>query len=135
MQKRRSMAKALISIGLASSCTLGHAKSAGPVSSTKGEHFGLASYYSDKFHGRRTASGERYNRDALTAVHKYLPFGTLLRVTNLDNNRSVEVRVNDRGPLRKGRVLDLSRRAANELHLLRAGLAPVRYEILELGDS
>jgi len=135
MQKRRWMANALLSIGLASSCTLSHAKSAHFNSAAKGEQFGVASYYSDRFHGRRTASGERYDRNALTADHPNLPFGTLLRVTNLDNNLSVVVKVNDRTRLPRGRVLDLSRRAANELHFIRSGLARVRLEIIDPADS
>jgi rare lipoprotein A len=129
------MANALLSIGLASSCTLSHAKSAHLNSSAKGEQFGVASYYSDRFHGRRTASGERYDRNALTADHPNLPFGTLLRVTNLDNHLSVVVKVNDRTRLPRGRVLDLSRRAANELRFIRSGLARVRLEIINPADS
>lgn len=135
MHKRRWMVNSLLTIGLASSCTFGHARTASPTALFEGKQVGIASYYSDKFHGRRTASGERYDRNDLTAVHPFLPFGTLIRVTNLHNNRSVDVRVNDRTRLRKGRVLDLSRRAASELKFVGAGVAMVRFEIIELGDS
>lgn len=79
------------------------------------EQVGVASWYGNKFHGRRTASGERYNMHAYTAAHKNLPFGTILRVTNLDNDKSVLVRINDRGPYIRGRIIDLSRAAAQEI--------------------
>lgn len=79
------------------------------------EQTGTASWYGNKFHGRRTANGERYNMHAYTAAHKSLPFGTILRVTNLDNDKSVLVRVNDRGPYVRGRIIDLSRAAAEEI--------------------
>jgi rare lipoprotein A len=91
---------------------------------------GEASYYAGKFHGRRTASGEVYSRRRLTAAHRTLPFGTLLRVTNLANGRKVVVRVNDRGPWKRGRIIDLSRAAAEELRMIRAGVARVRLEVL-----
>ncbi len=79
------------------------------------EQTGTASWYGNRFHGRRTASGERYDMHAYTAAHKSLPFGTILRVTNLDNSKSVLVRVNDRGPFVRGRIIDLSRVAAKEI--------------------
>jgi len=92
---------------------------------------GRASYYSDSLEGRATASGEPYRGDALTAAHRTLPFGSRLRVTNLSNGRTVLVRVNDRGPYAKRRVLDLSRAAASRLGMLRQGHAPVRLELLD----
>lgn len=79
------------------------------------EQSGTASWYGNRFHGRRTASGERYDMRGYTAAHKSLPFGTILRVTNLDNDRSVLVRINDRGPYVRGRIIDLSRAAAEEI--------------------
>lgn len=82
------------------------------------------------YHGRSTASGERYDQEGLTAAHPTLPFGTRIRVTNLENGRSLELRVNDRGPFRRGRVLDVTRRAARELGFLGAGSARVRVEAL-----
>ncbi len=91
---------------------------------------GTASYYADKFHGRKTANGEIFNMHDLTAAHKTLPFNTLLRVTNLRNNKSVKVRINDRGPFVKDRVIDLSLAAAKELDMLGTGTAEVRIEIL-----
>ena len=87
---------------------------------------GMASYYGDAFRGRRTASGEAFDPDALTAAHRTLAFGTCLRVENPANGRAVRVRVNDRGPYAHGRILDLSERAARALDLLRQGVALVR---------
>lgn len=94
-----------------------------------------ASYYADKFHGRKTANGEVFNMYALTCAHKTLPFGTMLRVTNLANNKSVEVRVNDRGPFVKGREIDLSKAAAQKLDMIKTGTANVRIEIISSGGS
>lgn len=87
---------------------------------------GQASFYADRYHGRRTASGETHDRNALTAAHRSLPFGTRVRVTRLDNGRETVVRINDRGPFVRGRVIDLSRRAAEELGMLGQGVAEVR---------
>jgi rare lipoprotein A len=94
---------------------------------------GVASYYASSLAGRRTASGERYDPRSLVAAHRQLPFGTRLRVTNPANGRSVEVRVIDRGPFTRGRVLDLSRSAAEELGMIRRGVASVRIEVLSGG--
>src|SRR5690242_909383 len=91
---------------------------------------GTASYYADKFHNRKTASGERYHKDSLTAAHKTLPFGTLVKVTNPATKKSVIVRINDRGPLKNGRSLDLSKAAAKKIGMIQAGLAKVEIEIL-----
>ncbi len=92
---------------------------------------GLCAYYASRFAGRRTASGERYDPQAMTAAHLTLPFGTWVAVTRTDvPGRRVEVRVNDRGPYGKGRVIDVSGAAARKLDLLRKGVAPVRLEVL-----
>jgi len=91
---------------------------------------GRASYYSDAFAGRRTASGERYDPERMTAAHPTLPLGTRIRVTRVDDRRSVEVRVNDRCGCGGGRIVDLSRRAARHLDMLHAGVVPVRIEVL-----
>lgn len=96
---------------------------------------GVASYYHNKFHGRTTANGERYNRRELTAAHRMYPFGTWLRVTSLDNGNSVIVRINDRGPFIKSRIIDLSRAAAEEIDMLHDGLMRVRVEVLAWGGS
>ena len=94
---------------------------------------GVASYYAHKYHGRTTASGERFDMNDLTAAHKTLPFGTRVRVTNLDNGKSVTVRVNDRGPFVKGRVIDLSLAAAKKVDMVHAGLANV--EVRRVGGD
>ncbi|OLU32456.1 hypothetical protein BVH03_07260 [Pseudomonas sp. PA15(2017)] len=92
---------------------------------------GKASYYGRAHHGNRTASGERFDQNALTAAHRALPFGTQVKVTNLNNNRSVVVRINDRGPFARGRIIDVSRKAAEALDMIRSGVAPVRVEGLK----
>ena len=91
----------------------------------------FASYYHDKFNGRRTASGEIFNNKNLTAANKTLPFGTKVKVTNLRTKKSVVVRINDRGPFTKGRSLDLSKAAFNSIANHRSGTIPVEYEIID----
>jgi len=91
---------------------------------------GRASWYGSQFHGRKTASGERFNMNAMTAAHRSLPFGTRVRVTNKRNGRSVVVRINDRGPFSGGRILDVSKAAANRLGLIATGTAPVTLQVL-----
>lgn len=95
---------------------------------------GVASYYSDKLQGRKTASGERYNKKALTAAHRKLPFDTQVKVTNAQTGQSVVVRINDRGPFTKGRVIDVSRAAAAQIGLLGTGTADVVVEVQEPGN-
>ncbi len=90
---------------------------------------GVASWYGPKFHGRRTASGEVFDMHRLTAAHPWLPFGTIVKVTNLENGLSVVVRINDRGPFVKGRIIDLSYAAAKKIRMLRRN-ARVRVEVL-----
>jgi len=91
---------------------------------------GMASYYHDRFHGRRTASGSAYNKNSYSAAHKTLPLGTQVRVTDARSGKSVVVRINDRGPYAKGRVIDLSRAAAQEIGLTRKGVTRVKLDIL-----
>jgi rare lipoprotein A len=93
--------------------------------------FGKAAYYHDKFQGRKTANGELYDKEALTAAHKTLPFGTIIKVTRIDNGMAVEVRVNDRGPYKKGFIVDLSRKAAQQIDLIKAGITEVKLEVIE----
>lgn len=94
---------------------------------------GIASYYADDFHGKLTSNGEVYDMHGITAAHRAFPFGTWIRVTNLDNNRQIVVRVNDRGPFVDGRIIDLSLGAAKELEMILKGTARVRLEVLEWG--
>ncbi len=99
------------------------------------QEFGLASYYADSFEGISTASGEAYDKTKFTCAHNSYPFGTTLKITRLDNKKSVRVRVNDRGPFIKGRVVDLSRAAAEQLDLIRAGTAQVRVDVADGAPS
>ena len=98
---------------------------------------GMASYYGvgDKFQGRETASGEPLNLEDKTAAHRDLPFGTMVKVTNLANGRNCVVRINDRGPFKRGRIIDLSPGSARELQMLGVGLTKVKIEIVSLGES
>lgn len=91
---------------------------------------GVASYYALKFHGRKTANGDIFHKDSLTAAHKTLPFGTKVRVTNLKNNKSVIVKINDRGMHGKNRIIDLSHAAAKELNMIGSGLIKVKVEVI-----
>jgi rare lipoprotein A len=93
---------------------------------------GIASYYGGKFHGRKTASGEKFHKDSLTAAHKILPFGTVVKVTHLKRNTSVVVRINDRLPSTSKRQIDLSQGAAGVLGMLRDGVGQVRIEVIDL---
>jgi peptidoglycan lytic transglycosylase len=93
---------------------------------------GMASYYGHELAGNRTASGERFNPQALTAAHRSLPMGTRIRVTNQANGRSVVVRVNDRGPFARGRIIDVSLAAAREIAMVRTGTARVSLEIVRV---
>lgn len=103
-----------------------------PISPTPGGHFtAVASWYGEPFHGRLTASGERYNMHGLSAAHRSLPFGTRLKVTNPDSGQSSIVTVNDRGPFVRGRQLDLSYGAAKEIGLVGNGVGRVAVEVLD----
>jgi len=99
------------------------------------QELGVASWYGEPFHGRLTANGERYDMHTYTAAHRLYPFGTRLRVINLDNGRSVTVRINDRGPFVRGRVIDLSFAAATDLGMVPNGTARVRLERLSVPAS
>ena len=98
---------------------------------TGATEIGIASYYGDAFHGKQTASGEVFDQWKLTCAHRVLPFGTRLRVTNLQNKRSVIVRVNDRGPWVSGRIVDLSYAAAKKLGMIEKGLVKVKTEVVK----
>lgn len=92
---------------------------------------GKASYYADKFQDRKTASGELYHKDLLTAAHRTIPFGTKVKVTNLQNGKIVVVKINDRGPFVKGRIIDLSRKAMEALGGISKGVIDVKIEIVQ----
>ena len=96
---------------------------------------GKASFYADKFEGVFTASGEKYRHNKLTGAHKTLPFGTKVKVTNVENNQSVEVIINDRGPYVEERIIDLSKEAAEQLGFINKGLADVTLEVIDPGDG
>lgn len=133
----RSVAIAILAAAvLASACARNVAPGTAAALETR---VGLASYYGEAFHGKITASGRPFDMNALVAAHPSYPFGTLLRVTNLANGRSVQVRILDRGPTRRiqaeGVIVDLSRRAAERLGYIRQGRTRVRLEVLEWASA
>lgn len=108
-----------------------HAETRPPEREPEAVESGQAGWYGNRYHGRKTSSGERFDQNALTAAHRTLPFGTVVQVKNLTNGRTVDVRINDRGPFgRKTRIIDLSRAAARALDMERAGVAPVELRIV-----
>jgi rare lipoprotein A len=109
----------------------GEIKSTG-LKSTDLTFSGMASYYGNEFHGRKTANGERYDRTEFSAAHRTLPFGTMLKIRNTANDRTVIVRVNDRGPWKETRILDLSLAAAQELDLVKSGTASIVATVVEV---
>jgi rare lipoprotein A len=131
----RLLAVALLVAGAArpSNALAGSGRSTHPRHEIKRNQSGMASFYGRECKGRRTASGERFDPNQLTAAHRTLPFGTLVKVTNLDNGRHVVVRINDRGPYARNRVLDLSRAAARKLGFEREGTAYVRLQVVKHG--
>jgi rare lipoprotein A len=96
---------------------------------------GIASYYADEFNGRKTSNGEIYDMNAMTAAHRTLPFNSKVQVTSVESGKSVIVRINDRGPFKDERVIDLSLAAAKAIGMIGTGTAKVRVEVVELGDS
>jgi len=105
------------------------------VPSLKFLQSGIASWYGREQQGRLTASGEIFNRHKFTAASRHLPFNTVVHVTNVKNGRSVDVRINDRGPFEKGRILDLSEAAADSLDMKKTGTAPVKIEVMQPPSS
>jgi len=101
----------------------------------KNVYFGVSSWYGKDFHGKLTANGEVYDMYGVTAAHKEFPLNTVARVTNIDNGKNIILRINDRGPFVKGRILDCSMGAAKKLGFYNAGTANVKIEIIELGDN
>ena len=131
----------LVVLGLLAACSssrsVSHGSSHAPHDAPRGAYTqtGLGSYYAAKFAGRSTASGSVYRPDQMTAAHNTLPFGTLIRVTNTRNGRSVEVTVTDRGPHTKGYIVDVSHRAAVQLDIIEAGVVPVQLVVLKTAAS
>ncbi len=111
-----------------------YAEETDPIPESPPPQSGKASYYSDRLKNRPTASGEPYRPEKLTAAHRRLPFGTMVRVTRPKTGKSVVVRINDRGPYAGGRIIDLSRKAAEALGIVRAGVARVTVEVISLGE-
>jgi len=105
------------------------------VASSNEQMEGRGSWYGPGFHGKQTANGERYNQRGMTAAHKILPMGTWVRVTNQDNGKSVVVRINDRGPYKKDRIIDLTKTAAQRLDYAKKGTAPVKLEVVRFPDN
>jgi rare lipoprotein A len=120
----------LLTLGLPPAQAAAKTRSAGPETATQHRETGLASWYGAAHQGRRTASGERFDRYQLTAAHPSLPFSTILRVTEIAGGRSVLVRVNDRGPNHPGRAIDLSEAAARAIGMARAGIARVEMVVM-----
>ncbi len=125
---RTALAIALVA-GLVASCS---ANSRGEDAGLGWEQKGLASWYGPGFHGKRTANGEVYDMDAMTAAHKALPFGLIVEVKNLDNGQKIKVRINDRGPFVRGRIIDLSREGARRIGMIGPGTARVRIRVVEV---
>ena len=127
----------LLLLGLLAGCSSSRELGTGPRTSSRPAprgaytQTGLGSYYANKFAGRATASGSTYRPGEMTAAHNTLPFGTLIRVTNTRNGRSVEVTVTDRGPHTKGYIVDVSRRAAVQLDIIEAGVVPVQLTVIK----
>ena len=112
----------------------GVAKSTGTGSYSMMEE-GVASYYADEFNGRTTSDGETYDMNSMTAAHRTLPFNTIVRVTNSVTGKSVIVRINDRGPFKDDRIIDLSYAAAKQMEMIGTGTAAVRLQVVTLGDT
>jgi rare lipoprotein A len=107
----------------------------GKVTKHRSTMTGVSSFYAEDFHGKITANGETYDMYGLTAAHKTLPFNSLVKVTNLDNDKTLTLRINDRGPYAKGRILDCSYGAAVKLGFIGHGTARVKIEVIEFGDN
>jgi rare lipoprotein A len=128
----RTLLRCLLVASLLTSCTRQPSPPSVPAPPAPGRHiqYGLASWYGREWYGQRTASGEIYDSGQLTAAHRTAPLGTHALVTNLENGRTVRVRINDRGPASVGRVLDLSHAAARQLGMVRDGVVRVKIEFL-----
>lgn len=138
MLRKRAAQVAPLAYGLAVALSLGGCagRAEAPIVVDVGwRQTGIASWYGEPFHGRRTASGEVYDMESMTAAHRTLPLGTMVRVENRDNGRWVEVRINDRGPFVGGRIVDLSRAAARRLDMLGPGTARVQVTVIQAVEN
>jgi len=138
MPRSKGFLRAVTVVYLANAVSIGcGAAAAGPKTAAPGSvQTGLAAYYADGLHGRKTASGVPYDKTALTAAHRTLPFGTIVEVTNLANRRTVRVEINDRGPFGDSdRIIDLSRAAAERIDMIGAGIVKVRVVVVEAPSS
>lgn len=136
---QRYLAAVLVALALLSGCAKKRPKLTAPPAPPAAPQIklieeGVASWYGHPYHGRAAASGEIYDMEKLTAAHRTLPFGTMVRVRNLTNDREVQVRVNDRGPFVKDRIIDLSKAAAREIHMIGPGTALVQLRVLSLPE-
>jgi len=122
----------LLVIGAATCGSAPRFEPSATASSALSKSVGVASWYGPGFEGKNTASGEPFNPNHLTAAHRTLPFGTIVRVRNLQNGRAVEVRINDRGPFVKSRVIDLSKAAARDIGLIERGTGTVEVHVISL---
>ena len=125
-----ALGAALIAVLSGSACGGARSTPRAPQDLEKYSETGLASWYGRPYHGRTTASGERYDMHELTAAHRTLPFGTMVRVVNLENGRKIKVRITDRGPFVEGRIIDLSRAAARRLQMVDAGVVRVKLVVV-----
>ncbi len=139
--RARPLAIGLTALGLVVTGCGGTAAAGKQTAHAKGHHAvgsvqrGKATWYGGKFHGHQTASGEIFDKHSMTAAHRTLPFGTIVKVTNLKNHRSVTLRINNRGPYGKGRIIDVSEAAARRLKMIDAGVVPATVEVLKLGKG
>ncbi|HEX4826277.1 MAG TPA: septal ring lytic transglycosylase RlpA family protein [Candidatus Polarisedimenticolaceae bacterium] len=132
--RRKLLPNVFVSIVLAGACAQQKAPATSPASIEHGHsEKGLASWYGKAHQGERTANGERFDMHALTAAHRTLPFGTIVRVTDIESGKSVKVRINDRGPFRHDRIIDLSYEAARQLGFVRRGAARVEITVIDRG--
>jgi rare lipoprotein A len=132
---RRSLGMVAIALALLAGCTKRRHTPPAAMARVGGVEEGIASWYGHPYHGRASSSGEIYDMEKMTAAHRTLPFGAQVRVHNLGNDRTVDVRINDRGPFIEGRIIDLSRAAARQIRLIGPGTARVRLHILALPET
>ena len=133
-QKNKIMHKfipIILLVFLTSGCAVGWQNISAPVQAVSGTYFGKASFYGNECQGELTANGERFDMYKLTAAHRTLPFGSKVKVVNIQNGKSVVVRINDRGPNIKTRIIDLSYAAADDIGMIEIGVADVKLEVLE----